>query len=850
MQGDQQATGVTSESLSTAVLFESAKAMTRCKTLPDLLKKLASLMLQTSKAQRLVVTLPDTNGVWNINVVATAVATQLTKQPLTNSHDLPVKLIQSVSRSQRIWTDRDARTSTVSSAYFDQFPIKSALCLPLTCQSKTVGVAYLEHRTSAGLFCQDRIDVLDFLSTQATVLIENNQLKLAIKHQFDIHRTNEFEFYGENLPGLTYRVRFDSANTLRTLFVSENTEEIFEVPAKLFTNGQYSFTDFVHEDDKERMARRRQEISSLKVNYSECRIVTPSGLVKWIGLTRQFVNQEPDGSITCEGTVLDITARKTTELQLRNTQAQLNTLTNNIPGMVFRYVVHADGSKSVLYISPQLRELFELEIEDVLTDIDLVNSRIHPEDFEFIKTQLKKLRESNNETGPVELEYRVILPRQGLRWRQSVRRATRNQNGDTIWDGVVIDVTDRNKAQTQLQRVTENVPGMVYQVTFSADATKAEINFVNSKSGEMFGIEPAVILQKNIPFSHRVHPEDIAMFRECVLSSVKSLTNFTVQYRVIHPDNGIRWYQANGHPEKVTESGEITLTGVTIDITEQKTAEHTLRETKTKLQRIAENIPGMVYHFVVGKDGSRALKYVSNQVYQLYEVTPEEALKDIRTVYARIHPEDLPQVENAIKQSMLELSALSLEYRVILPKRGIRWIKSNTQPFRDKDGNFTYGVAEDVTLHKEAELNLQKANFELARATKLKDEFLANMSHELRTPLTAILASAEGLQHGIFGEITKQQSSCATVISESGQHLLELINEVLDLAKIGSGSTDLRLSQVDIYHVCQSSMQLVSAQAKQKNITIDLLVPENLPSLQADERRIRQILVNLLDNAG
>jgi len=186
--------------------------MTECNNLPNLLKTFASLMLQASEAQRLVVTLPDTNGVWNIHVVATAVATQLTEQPLTDSHDLPVKLIQSVSRSQRIWTDRDARTSTVSSAYFDKFPIKSALCLPLTRHSKTVGVTYLEHRTSAGLFCQDRIDVLDFLSTQATVLIENRQLKLAIKHQFDIHRTNEFEFYGENLPGLTYRVRFDSAS--------------------------------------------------------------------------------------------------------------------------------------------------------------------------------------------------------------------------------------------------------------------------------------------------------------------------------------------------------------------------------------------------------------------------------------------------------------------------------------------------------------------------------------------------------------------------------------------------------------------------------------------------------------
>ena len=523
-----------------------------------------------------------------------------------------------------------------------------------------------------GLFCSDRIAALEFLSMQATVLIENKQLKQEMETRIESHRTSEADFYAENLPGFSYRVRFDSANTMTALFVSKNIEEIFEVSAESFTNGQYSFNDFLHEDEKERMVRKRQEISSSKVNYSECRIVTPSGAVKWIGLTRRFINQESDDSIICDGIVLDITARKIAELQLRNTQAQLSTLTNNLPGMFFRYVVGADGSKNILYISPQVRELFELELDDVLADMDLVNTRIHPDDIEFVKKQLTQIRQSTDSFGPFQLEYRVILPNQGLCWRQSVRRATRTENGDTIWDGVVIDVTDRNKAQAQLQRITENVPGMVYQVTYSADATKTKINFVNSKSREMFGIEPAVILQEHIPFSQRVHPEDVATFRECVLSSVKNLTNFTAQYRVIHPEKGIRWHQSNGHPEKVAESDDVALTGVTIDITEQKTAEHALRETETKLQRIAENIPGMVYHIVVGKDGSRTLKYVSNQINKLYEVTPDEALKDIQNLFSRIHPEDRAQVESAIERSMADLSVLSLEYRVILPKRGIR----------------------------------------------------------------------------------------------------------------------------------------------------------------------------------
>ncbi|MEZ2302631.1 MAG: response regulator [Microcoleus sp.] len=144
---------------------------------------------------------------------------------------------------------------------------------------------------------------------------------------------------------------------------------------------------------------------------------------------------------------------------------------------------------------------------------------------------------------------------------------------------------------------------------------------------------------------------------------------------------------------------------------------------------------------------------------------------------------------------------------------------------------------------------LQETNQELARATRLKDEFLANMSHELRTPLNAILGMTEALQEQVFGKINEQQLRALQTVENSGTHLLELINDILDLAKIEAGQIELNCTSVTVSQLCQSSLPFVKQQALQKRIQIQLQIAPNLPILMVDERRIRQVLINLLNNA-
>jgi PAS domain S-box-containing protein len=146
-----------------------------------------------------------------------------------------------------------------------------------------------------------------------------------------------------------------------------------------------------------------------------------------------------------------------------------------------------------------------------------------------------------------------------------------------------------------------------------------------------------------------------------------------------------------------------------------------------------------------------------------------------------------------------------------------------------------------------AELNL--ANAELRQAARAKDEFLASMSHELRTPLNAILGLAEALQEQVFGSLNEKQLGYLHTIEESGQHLLALINDILDLSKVEASKVELQLGPVVVESVCQAGLQFIKQTALKKQIKVSSTLDSQVGTLQADERRLKQILVNLLGNA-
>ena len=178
-------------------------------------------------------------------------------------------------------------------------------------------------------------------------------------------------------------------------------------------------------------------------------------------------------------------------------------------------------------------------------------------------------------------------------------------------------------------------------------------------------------------------------------------------------------------------------------------------------------------------------------------------------------------------------------------------VSYNATTFHDRDRTLqgVFAAARDVTELRRFEQALQQKNAELEEASRMKSEFLANMSHELRTPLNAIIGFSEVLRDGLMGDMTDQQRQFIGDIFSSGNHLLSLINDILDLSKIEAGKMTLDLESMDVASVIANSLSIIREKAAVRRVRLEKDAPDALGAIQADPRKVKQILYNLLSNA-
>lgn len=348
-----------------------------------------------------------------------------------------------------------------------------------------------------------------------------------------------------------------------------------------------------------------------------------------------------------------------------------------------------------------------------------------------------------------------------------------------------------------------------------------------------------------------IHPDDLEPTMAVVRHHLRTAVPLDTNYRLRTKSGDYIWTQVRADSIRNEDGRVIFMSGVNFDITALKEAEEALRESEARQERIIQSSSDGIWEWYAKKGGF----HFSSRCWELigFNANDDEITKgeDKLVVWRKhIHPQDLLKFDQALNEHMAGKAPFDIEYRLIGKDKEIHWVRGRGRASFDTKGRpiRMSGANMDVTQIKRAEERVIQAKEAAEKANQAKSEFLSSMSHELRTPLNAILGYAQLFEYDL--NLNQQQINNMREIRKAGDHLLQLINDVLDLAKIESGKMTVSLEPVLVSRIINEAFTLVQPQSDSKgiNLFVQLNDLEN-HYVVADNVRFKQALINLLSNA-
>lgn len=348
-----------------------------------------------------------------------------------------------------------------------------------------------------------------------------------------------------------------------------------------------------------------------------------------------------------------------------------------------------------------------------------------------------------------------------------------------------------------------------------------------------------------------VHPEDRETLETVISRHVKMNGPGEAFFRIQKKEGGYVWAEVRTEAQRDEDGRVLFTSGVIFDITKLKEIEEALLISEARHSRILKASNDGVWEWTAEHGG---FHFSSRCWEQLgYEDGDDDVTRGIDRLEVwrrRIHPDDLVTFDKTLNDHFMKKSPFDVEYRIRSKSGEWCWIRARGQMHYSEDGRpwRMSGTNMDITELKRAESRVLQAKEDAEKANQAKSEFLSSMSHELRTPLNAILGFAQLFE--LDTNLTADQRENLNEIRKGGQHLLGLVGEVLDLAKIESGRMTINASAITPLKAVQGCVSLVQTQADARDIkiSVDNTVSDN-KKVFADRRRFRQVLLNLLSNA-
>jgi PAS domain S-box-containing protein len=560
---------------------------------------------------------------------------------------------------------------------------------------------------------------------------------------------------------------------------------------------------------------------------------------------------------------VDIAGRKQAEQALAASEANFRSLVESSESIIA--VVERSGR--ILYVnSAGIGLTGDATIAGKLVD------EIYPVDTPEQSFTLQIQRMIDAQSSGI-LELTSIVPLGTLWFRVSV---TPLRNAEGTVDRALISALDITREKNDLAertRTAEALRESEQRYRSLIESSEAGIAIIDGNSTYLYMNQIAASILGSTPESltgrsmYEIFPPENAHAQAAVIRQVIATGEGVIDEAPTRVAAGLRWFRTSIQP-LCGAAGMIDRVMIsTFDVTERKETERILErrveERTEEIRRLAELQRAVVDNAglaIITTDADGIVQTFNPEAERMLGYSAGEVIGKMRT--ASFHaPEEMAQFgsdEMARLDQATQSQPRPIECTYVR-KDGTRLpVLLTVSALRDSSGKITglLGIAADITLRKHAEMvvrereeTLRLANIELARANRAKDEFLASMSHELRTPLNNIAVLAEILREELRGPLNHWQLKSVQSIDKSARHLLALINDVLDIAKIEADKIDLNLEPIAVLAACQSSLAFVRETAQKKGLTLDYpAVPAELTVI-ADERRLKQILVNLLSNA-
>jgi PAS domain S-box-containing protein len=426
---------------------------------------------------------------------------------------------------------------------------------------------------------------------------------------------------------------------------------------------------------------------------------------------------------------------------------------------------------------------------------------------------------------------------------ESLERALRRRTADlaAAYHSLEASRADLEEARESLEHLLSASPAMVFRF----DPETLQLTYASPNIGWLLGYSPSEALAFDGFWEHVIHPDDCPRLCGALRDATQNLVAVIEQecrYRA--SDGRYRWFLTLLRVDYDLAARPTRILGYALDLGERKAAEEELRRARALSDAIIENLPAMV----IVKD-ARELRYAR------FNRAAEDTLGISRDAVIGKTDAELFPAAFAEAATLKDRMALQTRMAVDIPEDAIttragdrRVLHSKKIPLVDESGDPIHllGVSIDITEQRAAHERLRLAQLATERASRAKSDFLSRMSHDMRTPLNAILGFAQILQ---MDRLTPDQAEGVQQILRGGVHLIDLINEVLDIARIEVGQLSLSPEPVPVEEVVSHVVSLVRPLGTPRQITVTTDKDASGLHVRADRQRLNQILVNLVSNA-